>query len=349
MPIMDIFRGDAFSTMSLSGAFRRVPHRPMMLANMGLFDFVPVRTRSVAFEQTDGVLRLVQSSRIGAPPQERVREPRNIRDFRTSRLAMGDTIYAEELQGVRAFGSETETMQLAAEVLRRYDGPFGIQRDIEQTIEWMRLGAIQGIVLDADGSTVYNWYTEWGSTQAAEIDFELDDSATNVRAKCHAVKRAMMIASRGSWVEGVTQIHALVGDEFYDKLIDHPSVRTTFLNWQAAAELRNNVAFDSFSFGGIIWHNFRGTDDYLSTATAGPQQIGIPSTKAKFFPVGAPGVFQEIYGPAEFSPWVNTLGQRVYGLTIPDRDRGAWERVEAYSYPLVINTNPGMLQRAKMQ
>lgn len=69
----------------------------------------------------------------------------------------------------------------------------------------------------------------------------------------------------------------------------------------------------------------------------------------KFFPVGAPGVFQVAYSPAETFDYVNTPGLPVYGMTIPDRDRNAWVRVEQYSYPLHICTRPEMLLRAKSQ
>ncbi|MDZ3838713.1 MAG: major capsid protein [Rhodospirillales bacterium] len=40
-------------------------------------------------------------------------------------------------------------------------------------------------------------------------------------------------------------------------------------------------------------------------------------------------------------------GLDLYAMTIPDRERNAWVKVEVYSYPLFICTRPEMLQRAK--
>lgn len=99
------------------------------------------------------------------------------------------------------------------------------------------------------------------------------------------------------------------------------------------------MGFKSFPFGGLAFRNFQGTDD---TTT-----IAIAPDKAKCFPVGARGVFQTAWSPAEFMDFVNTPGRDVYALTIPDRDRIAWARVELYSYPLFICTRPEMLPRAK--
>lgn len=138
-----------------------------------------------------------------------------------------------------------------------------------------------------------------------------------------------------------SSVHALAADDFYDALIGHALVRDTYLNWSAAQDARQNLAFRSFTFGGIVWHNYRGTDDNSTVA--------IPAGKAKFFPVGAPGVFQHIRSPMESTEFVNTPGREVYYRTVPDRDRDMWVDVEAYAYPLFICTRPGLLMRAKKQ
>lgn len=350
MAHMDIFQSDAFNTVTLSAALERAPFRPGKLLNMpGLYDPAPVRTRTVSIEERKGVLKIIQTSNPGDALEQRTTEKRNIRDFRTTRVAKGDRIMAEEIQGVREFGSETELMQVMDEVMRRYDGPFGIQRDVELTFENMLLGMVQGVVKDADGSTLYNWYDQWGITQPTEVNFQLNVDTTKVRTKCQQVRRSMQKASQGSWIEGRTQAHALCGDDFFDKLIDHPDVRKSYEGWQAAQDLRGNLEYESFPFAGIVFHNYRGTDNFDGGATAGTAAMGIKPNEAKFFPTSAPGVFQHVMSPAEFMPWVNTPGRSIYGLIIPDTKRQAWVDIEAYSYPLFLCTNPGMLQRARAQ
>lgn len=338
MPTLDVFNSDAFSMRSLTAAIESVPYQPNLLGSLGIFEAVPVRTETVQIESRDGVLSLVQTDQRGAPPAQRTTEKRKMRDFRTRRLAKSDTLRAAEIQNIRAFGQESEMMAVQAEVMRRYSGPTGILRDLELTWENHRLGAVQGIVLDADGSTLDNWFTAFGETQPAEIDFALGTATTNVRGKCADVVRAMQRAAKGAWLP-TTRVVGLASDAFWDALVNHALVRDTYLNWQAAADLRKDITWQQFDFGGITFINYRGTDDNSTVA--------ITADKCKFFPVGAPGVFQVAMSPGESLDMVNTLGRPVYGMIVPDRDRNMFVNIEAYSYPLFYCTRPLMLQRAK--
>ncbi len=338
MASMDIFNSSAFSMTSLTGAVTKVGYKPQLLGQLGIFEPMPVRTRSLFVDRRENALTLIPTSPTGAPPKELEVDPRNAVPLKTTRLAKGFTLYAEEIQGIRAFGSETELAQVQAEYLRRMAM---VRDDMELTQEYHRLGALQGLLLDADGSTViYNYFTEFGVSEASAIDFDLDNAnpATGaVRKKCAEVIRAMARAAGGAFTPGTT-IHALAGDDFYDDLINHPEVEKTYLNWAAASDLRGDKTWQAFTYGGITWHNYRGTDDNSTVA--------IDADEAKFFPVGARDVFKVAYAPAEFGPYINTAGQPTYAMNIPDRDRQAWTRGELYSYPLFFCQRPDVLRKA---
>lgn len=335
MAEMTIFLNDAFRASTLTAAINRRPHKPGFLGALGIFEPKPVSTVTVGIESRGDSLALIQTSERGAPLQEADNGKRDIRDFRTVRIAKSNTLHAHEIQGIRAFGSSSELQQVQAEIARRLAG---LQDDIDLTMEHMMLGAIQGIVLDADSSVLRNWYTEFGIAQPSEIDFALTTATTDVRGKCASVVRSAQRAAQGAWLPG-TQMIGLAGDDFFDKLIAHDKVRDTYLNQQAAAALRDPLAFESFRFGGITFYNYRGTDDNSTVA--------IDSAKCKFFPLGARDVFQVAQSPAETFDFVNTPGQPSYAMLVPDRDRNAWIKPEVYAYPLHVCTRPGMLQRAK--
>ncbi len=339
MASMDIFNNSAFSMTSLTGAVSKVGFKPQLLGQLGLFEPMPVRSRTVFVDRRNGKMRLIGTSPTGAPPKELQVDPRNAVPLKTTRLAEGFTLYAEEIQGIRAFGSETELAQVQGEYLRRMSS---VRDDMDLTHEFHRLGALQGLLLDADGTTViYDYFSEFGVSQPAVIDFDLDNANPArgaLRKKCAEVIRGMKRSAGGNWTPG-TKVHSLVGDAFYDDLISHAEVEKTYLNWAAAADLRQDRSFEAFTFGGITWHNYQGTDDN-STVAINPDE-------AKFFPVGAKDVFKKAMAPAEFGPYVNTLGQDTYAINIPDRDRQAFTRGELYSYPLYFVQQPEVLRTGK--
>ena len=341
MATLDVFNSDAFSMTTLAAAIEKVPTVPRFLDELGVFAPVPSRTTDFFIEDRTGSVGLIQTSPRGAPPAKRATELRNARSFKIGRLAKQDTILASELQNIRAFGSETEVMQVQAEVARRMMGPVGLMADIELTWENMRLGALQGILTDADGSVIYNYFTELSDAQAAEINFDLangNPTSGALRKACTAVMRAMQRAAKGAWFPG-TYVGALCGDAFFDDLTAHPEYRAAYLNRPGAEGLTEQVAWREVNFGGIRFINYRGTDDNSTVA--------IGTDKCKFFPIGAPGVFQVAWGPGETFDFVNQPGRPVFPMIIPDRDRNMKVDIELYSYPLFFCTRPGMLQRAK--
>lgn len=338
---IDIFSDDAFSLIELTAALQDVEYQPQMLGSMGIFTPRNVRTEKVSIERKETVLSLVQTSPRGAPLEVAGQQPRrNIRDFRTSRLAKADHIEASELANIRQFGTESEFAQVQAEVLERM---VNLRNDLELTHEHMRLGAIQGIVVDADGSTIYNWFDEWGIAQPAEMTFTFTDLVNGkFREKCNQILRLMQRAAKGAWGPG-TQVGALCGDEFYDQLIRNDEVREIYKAQNERADLLRQdlvTPWMEVDFGRIRWINYRGTDDN--------SKVAVPSTKVKFFPINAPQAFLRVQSPGEFFDTVNQPGQEFYALTIPDQKRNAFVDVELYSYPLYVATRPQMLLRGKL-
>lgn len=337
--ILDIFHQDPFSAIALTDAVQRNPYNPVGLGELDLFDPNPIRTKALAVEQRQSQLILIPFSQRGSEGTQRTTEKRQMRYFEVPRLMHDDTIYAEEVQGIREFGTESVLMQVEAEVARRLSGPTGLLASVEYTKEYLRLAAIQGLVLNPkDGSVMYNWFDEFGITQPSAIAFNLAaGTANSLRPICNGIIRTMARNAQGAFTS-TTRVYALCGDTFYDEFVNHPDVIRTFVNWSDAKALRDNsqgAAFSAFDFGGITWVNYRGSQDNST--------IAIPVNEAKFFPVGAPGVFREAMAPGETVDWVNTPGKPVYVLPIFDQQRRMWWKMEAYAYPLMICTRPEVL------
>ena len=334
--IMDIFSDEAaFETTELTSAIKDIPYIPQMLGDMNLFEPMPIIGYDFAIEKKAESIGLIDTSALGSAPKQIERDLRSMQKLSTVRMAEAFTIYGYELSGIRAFGETTVLDQVQDDYARRTQK---LMNRMELTREYHRLGAIQGKLLDADGtSVIYDYFAEFELPEPAVVNFALNVADTDVRRKGNELTRSIVRGSKGA-LSASSSIHALAGDNFFDTLISHPKVRDTYQNWAAAADLRQGNAFQAFSFGGITWHNYRGTDDNT--------EVAVPVDEAIIFPQGGFDVFKEVRSPAEFGPWVNTPGEKDYMLNIVDKDRQAWTKGELYSYPLFLCQRPQVLRRA---
>lgn len=315
MASLDIFNQDPFTTIQLTSAVERVPYLPQGLESLDLFDPKPIRTKVAMVEQRQGQLIVLPFTDRGAPRTERTTELRSARHFSVPHIGMADTIYATEIATIREMGSETELMQVQKELGRRLVGPTGLRSNIRYTEEYHKLAAFQGLLLDSNGSVLFNWFNEFEITKPTELTFNFLGLAAQyvsttggvaaLRALCNQVVRAMKRAAQGAWIEGRTRVVALCGDAFYDAVISSPEVRSTYLNWVQAAELRQNLAFEVFNWGGIDWVNYRGSDDTVglvgsTTATSG--SVAIPGIQTGYTILGKS---------------VSTVGLQISGPGIP--------------------------------
>ncbi len=336
MPAIDVFKNDAFSMITLTEAVNKMPHIPGRVGRIKLFQPRGVPTTSVMFEEKDGILYLVNTQPRGAPGQQNQTGKRTARTFKIPHMAVSDRVLADEIQDVRAFGSQNE---LAGVEMVVNDRMKTMTLSLDATLEHLRMGAVKGIILDADGSTeIYNLFTEFGVSQHAEIDFDLDNAAPAsgaVRKKCTQVDR-LISGELGALAHN--GVHCLCGDNFWDDLTAHSEIRETYLNQQAAAQLREGIAYEVIRYGGITFENYRGK--------VGSVEF-IDTDKAHFFPVGVPGLFIENFAPADYMETANTIGLPRYAKIAPDASFQKWVDLEVQSNPLPICTRPKVLIKAK--
>lgn len=338
MSSFNIFDNDAFTQQTLMGVMKDVEFKPQFLKSMGIFVEKPVRTEVVSIERSGNKLSLIQSSPRGAPIEQATAEKRKLYDFRTTRLAKGDRVNSSEIANIRAFGSETELQAVSTEVASRL---LSLHNDMDLTCEHHMLAAVQGKMLDADGTIIYDWYSEFAETQDAEIDFDLDNAtpASGVfRKKCTQLIRKMVLKSQGA-INVNSRIVAFCGDNFFDDLVAHPEVKERYVFRADSKYVEGGGAYESFDLNNITWINYRGTDDGSTVA--------IGTDKVIFFPTNAGDMFQEVLSSGEQLDHQGQLGVRDYPLIVRDLARNMWVDIELYRYPMYMCTRPNVLQRGK--
>jgi len=334
---MAVFGGDAFTQASMIRGIDRRPYVPNQLDSVIGFEPVRATTDTVYVISRRRYVNLIRTTLRGAPIEMAAPDDKDARPLRIPRLAKGDKLYAHELANINPLEDETETDRAAAEVAKKQDKLIG---DTEATFEFQRLGALNGLILDTDASTLVNFWTEFGITQPADIDLQLDDltQTTGALRERIATNIVMPIArASGAGNDPRFRVKALCGDAFWFALTGHPAIEKTYLNYAAAAELRGEKLWDQFEFAGVLFVHYRGTDD--------GSKISIPTNKAKFFPVGVPGMWQHVMGPMnESMPLLNQPGRRYYPFLEKDKsEKQQWVQPEIFSYPLFVNARPDLV------
>jgi hypothetical protein len=292
---------DAFSLVSLTKAINIMPNNYGRIRELNLMPGKGVRTRNVLVEEQNGVLNLLPTEPVGAPGTKNKMGKRSVRSFAIPHIPLEDTILPDEYDGIRAFGQESAVDTLAAVMnnhLQTARNKFAI------TLEHLRIGALKGIILDADGTTLYNLYTEFGIAQET-VDFLLGTGGTNVPEKCREVVRHIEDNLKG---EVMSDVHCLVDESFYDKLVKHASVTEIYKNWAGAQERLGGDLRKGFRLGGITFEEYRGT----ATDGAGNARKFIASDYGIAFPLGTMNSFETLFAPGNFLETVNTLGLEIY-------------------------------------
>lgn len=323
MAMNDVFNSDAFSLQSLTAAINEQPYQPGRLGELGLFTESGITTTNVVVESEQGALAMVSNKPRGGVRQVVDADKRKARSFIVPHLPTTATIMADEVTNIRAFGTETDLqavervrdMRLAK--MRRY---------LDVTLEYHRIGAVKGTILDADGSTViYNLFTEFGISQQT-LGMALTTGTTNVLNKIVQAKR-LSEGELGAVM--VTRYRALCGAGFFDALTSHAKVETAYDRWQEGEFLRSDVRA-GFSLGGVIWEEYRGS-------VGGVAFVG--TDDAYLIPEGVPDLFITNFAPADYMETVNTVGLPMYAKSEPlPMNKGV--ELEAQSNPLCICTRP---------
>ncbi|NVZ60288.1 major capsid protein [Pseudomonas edaphica] len=318
-----IFEDDAFSVSSLTAAINDQEYLPGRISSLGLFREEGISTLTVQIEKDGDTLALVPAGERGTSGLVVGGTKRQMIPFNTVHLPERFTIKADEIQGIRAFGSRTELQSVQDVVNKRLAKA---RRQLDATHEFQRMGALNGQVLDADGKTVLlDIYKTFGVSRK-KLRMELNNPDTKVRVKCGEALD-MQEDALGSITS--TGSRALCGKTFWNELITHKSVEDTYLNTQQAAALRGD-ARESFEFGGIVWERYRGKVAGVSF---------VHDDKALLIPEGVPDLYISSFAPADYMETVNTQGIPYYSKIEPlPFNKGV--AGEAQSNPLHLCTRP---------
>jgi len=338
MSVLDIFNQDAFSVRTLTDSINKLPFVPGRAGQVIDWNEQGITTTTIMVEEIDGVLTIINPSGRGGDGVTVAKQKRTARAFVVPHYQVDDAMMADEVQNVRAFGSENAVEDLSTMINNRMAQH--VSWRLDPTLEYQRLGALKGIILNADGTTLYNLFTEFGVTQEATIDFNLDATTDTGAIRGVCADAIDLIADNLGGIT-FTGVNAFCGKNFFKSLISNIEVRNTYKNTPMAQVLREgyvdpntgNKIYGAFEFGGIIFESYRGKNG--TTPFVGDDEVRI-------FPVGTPGLYRTVNAPADFLGQPNSVGLPRYTRMWP-MTNGKGMHLEVQSNSLSYCTRPKVL------
>lgn len=331
---LDIFNSSAFSLRELTDAINVIPNQYDLVGKLGIFRDAGVTVPSLQIEEKNGILNMLAPQVRGGPPPVNVSGKRKVRSFAVPHIPLQEAVLAQEVLGVRAFGTESDLQTVSGRLQEKLED---IRAKHDITREFMMAGALKGVLVGGDGATIYNYFTEFGITQYT-LDFALGTAGTDISGKCMAVKRNIEQNLKGETMSGIM---VLCGDTWYDKFISHANVKEAFkyflnLNQTLAGDYRRGFSFSNLTF---VNYTSSVTQSDGTTATT-----IIPLTEAYAFPLGTRNTFKTYNAPAGFVETVNTIGLPYYAKQERmEFDMGI--KVHTEMNPLPICLRPGVLAK----
>jgi hypothetical protein len=308
---------DGFDLISLCHAINQGVDRVPGIID--LFHEEPINSTKVKVELIEDNVTLIQSSPRGAPPPGHQDAKRKLIEFSVPHIKTQHTLMAATWQDRRGWGSANPSEPHAERdrILRDMRGR------VDATIDYHRSCALNGLIKDADGSTLVDLFAAFDLTQQT-VDFDLDNTATDVVTKVLVGKRL----SQAAVGRHVRKWVGYASPGFLDAMRVHGSVQKALANWSAASSMRDDTR-DGFDVGSVTW---------IEVAPLNGVTY-IPTDTAFLCPVDVPGLYTTWFAPSDYVESVNAEGARYYARA-EDLPMGRGWDLEAQSNPISIISKP---------
>ncbi|KZK85768.1 hypothetical protein PsAD46_03359 [Pseudovibrio sp. Ad46] len=332
----DIWDDDRFSVHNLTLAINEEPSVPDQIGKSGLFEEDGVDTTYIDIEREGNDLQLVEPTARGGPGETTGDEDRTLESFKIPHYERNDHISADEIQNVRKTGTNDQLERLQERVVKKGRKH---NRDLDNTLEHQRMGALNGIVLTRNGKTLANLYAKFGYAIPAPLDLDHDDKDLNLGSfMMHA-----LYGIEDDLDRAYGHMHVFSGRNLHEWIWNRPEVRETFLNTSSAGKLRN-AAPDKFDFGGFKFERYK--QGRKAREAGGGTYIA--HNEARIVPFGVPDLFITRFGPADYEDTVNTEGLPLYLRQYADPN-GKGRSIEVQMNAMSLCTNPGVLRKIRLQ
>lgn len=308
-----------FGFKALTNTINNLPATPTILRSLGLFKPKYLTTTYIKLGLYNAELELVETAPrgyLGKP----VKDEYSVTDsFECTHLALYDEIHPSDVQNLLEFGSNNKLKTIADRVGEKLAV---MKNNLEYTREHLIFGALNGKILDKDGTELVDIYSKFGITKK---NLTISASAPVLANEFEKIKQNLRKSAGNSLIQGWI---CLCSWGFFSAITGHESVKEAWKFYNQAKDYA--TGFDGeFSTNGIRFIIYE--QDYGSG-------LKIGDDKAIFFPV-IPDGYAEFFAPADLNDAVNTIAKPYYAIREQKPMNMGWG-IHAESNPLPLPMKP---------
>lgn len=308
--VADAFMNRDWSALELTEAMNIIPNNYGLVTQLGIFpDPTPLGTTYVSVERQNYSLNLLPMTVRGGPGSKGSTGKRDRITIEIPNVTHEDHLAIADVQNLAFFGRLAPVM---------YEGKVNeklmtMAMKHQLTHEWYRINALQGKILDSDGSTYLDMFSTFGITQkVAGFDFS---GTPDVAKKLRAIKRAFEVDAKG---ETMTGVGCLASPEFMESMFADTRVKAV----HDAALANHNMLMAlhptlhdkrfSFTYQEVMFTEYNGSASAIDATGTATTRRFIPAGDAVFFPLGTRDSARQYVAPGDFLEAANMPGQLYY-------------------------------------
>ncbi len=222
------------------------------LSKAGYFPMEPLATDYVEINLENDVISVLPVTN-GAPTKARQNAAES-RIFKVPAIEHLDHLTVSDIKNMMTLYARTRQPETLANLMAKRLGRF--KKKFDLTVEWMRMGALKGVMTDGKGVEIIDFFAAFGLTKKV-VYFDLSNASADLQSACALVYQ---LITQDLSDETMTEVQAWVDPVFFNALIQHPKVEKF---WEAtnAFNMMANLARGEeqqwkprqFKFGSITW------------------------------------------------------------------------------------------------
>ncbi|MBI4921862.1 MAG: major capsid protein [Devosia nanyangense] len=331
-----------YTATDLTEQVNRIPNSYGLLLAMGLFSSEGVISTTVEIHMEDGILKVLPAKERGAPGTLAGRETGKTLFFKVPHFPHRDLILPKDIQDILIMaGRMKRPNTLADELAKRLNN---IRNNHSITLEYVRMGALKGVIKEGAGAELYNLFDEFDITKKT-VDFVLGTAGTDVIAKCEEVSDHIISNLKGEVSNGV---EIQVSGSFFNKLVQHAKVEKYWVQTQQAQQIAN-MERDRlggnwgrvFDFQNIRFRENKTTFP-IEVDGAMTSEAAIAAGYGHAYPTGTVNTFKTWFAPADTMAALNAAGDEIF-ISPEILDHGKGIDLWSESNPLAICQRPEVL------